>query len=194
MAVMTTERPQMELDQFRNIAAIAAEREDVVFEFINGRIGVKPVPDGDHGEIIRWVSKRCMQHRPDLWLYAEQGLKVERYRAGHAKPDGALAHDGAFAGQGEWADPDQVLMVVEVTSYDADTHRRDRVEKPVAYAEAGIPVYLLIDRQAGTVTVHSEPRGDGYGNISTMDYGHEVVLPTPLGITLDTEELKRYSR
>ncbi|QKW22121.1 Uma2 family endonuclease [Kitasatospora sp. NA04385] len=194
MAVMTTERPQMELEQFRNIAAIAAEREDVVFEFINGRIGVKPVPDGDHGEIIRWVSRRCMQHRPDLWLYVEQGLRVDRYRAGHAKPDGALAEDGAFAGQGEWADPEQVLMVVEVTSYDSDTHRRDRVEKPVAYAEAGIPVYLLIDRDAGAVTVHSDPQGGRYETVTTRAYGHEVVLPDPVGVLLDTEELKRYAR
>ncbi|MEV7122688.1 Uma2 family endonuclease [Kitasatospora griseola] len=193
MAVMTTERPQMELAQFREIA-ITAEREEVVLEFINGRIGVKPVPDGDHGEIIRWVSKRCMQYRPDLWLYAEQGLKVERYRAGHAKPDGALARDDAFAGQGEWADPDQVLMVVEVTSYDADTHRRDRVEKPLAYAEARIPVYLLIDRDAGSVTVHSEPEDGRYESVVTLAYGHEVVLPDPVGVTLNTEELKRYSR
>lgn len=31
------------------------------------------------------------------------------------------------------------IMVVEVTSYDADTGLRDRVEKPRAYAETGTP-------------------------------------------------------
>ncbi|MEV4558909.1 Uma2 family endonuclease [Kitasatospora sp. NPDC049285] len=193
MAVMTTEHPQMDLEQFRAIA-IAAERQDVVIEFINGRIGVKPVPDGDHGEIIRWVSKRCMQQRPDLWLYAEQGLRVEEYRAGHAKPDGALARDGAFAGQGEWADSEPVLMVVEVTSYDADADRRDRVEKPRAYAETGIPVFLLVDRDAGAVTVHSEPEDGRYRSIVTLSYGHTVELPEPVGVTLETEELKEFSR
>lgn len=193
MAVMTTDRPQMTLEAFEAIA-ITAEREDVTLEFIKGRIGVKPVPDGDHGEIIRWVSKRCMQHRPDLWLYAEQGLRVERYRSGHARVDGALAADEAFAGQGEWADPDAVLMAVEVTSYGADTHQRDRVEKPVAYAEAGIPVHLLIDRDAGAVTVHSEPEDGRYRSVVTLSYGHEVVLPQPVNVTLDTEALKRYAR
>ncbi|SER50058.1 Putative restriction endonuclease [Streptomyces qinglanensis] len=48
--------------------------------------------------------------------------------------------------QGEWADPAGVLMTVEVTSYDSDTDRRDRQEKPAAYAAAGIPVCLLVDR------------------------------------------------
>lgn len=55
-------------------------------------------------------------------------------------PDGSLVPSHAFAGAGEWADPGPVLMVVEVTSYDSDTDRRDRVDRPRAYAQTGIPV------------------------------------------------------
>ncbi|MFI1521463.1 Uma2 family endonuclease [Kitasatospora cineracea] len=193
MAVMTTEHPQMKLEQFREIA-IAAEREDVVFEFINGRIGVKPVPDGDHGEIIMWLLERCMAQRPDLRLYPEQGLQVANYRNGLAKPDGSLAPRRSFAGQGEWADPAGVLMVVEVTSHDADANRRDRVEKPKAYAETGIPVFLLVDRDAGSVSVHSEPEDGRYRSVVTLAYGHVVELPEPVNVALDTEELKEFSR
>ncbi|GGQ73643.1 Uma2 family endonuclease [Kitasatospora griseola] len=193
MAVMTTERPQMELAQFREIA-ITAEREEVVLEFINGRIGVKPVPDGDHGEIIMWLLERCMAQRPDLRLYPEQGLQVASYRNGLAKPDGSLAPRRTFAGQGEWADPAGVLMVVEVTSYDADANRRDRLEKPRAYAETGIPVFLLVDRDEGSVTVHSEPSNGRYESVVTLAYGHVVQLPEPVNVTLETEELKDFSR
>ncbi|WP_282202868.1 Uma2 family endonuclease [Kitasatospora fiedleri] len=193
MAVMTTERPQMELEQFREIA-IAAEREDVVLEFVNGRIGVKPVPDGDHGEIVMWLLERCLAQRPDLRLYPEQGLQVANYRNGLAKPDGSLAPRRSFAGQGEWADPAEVLMVVEVTSYDADANRRDRVEKPRAYAETAIPVFLLVDRDAGAVSVHSEPEDGRYHSVVTLTYGHVVELPEPVNVSLDTEELKEFSR
>ncbi|MDT9692637.1 Uma2 family endonuclease [Streptomyces sp. P9(2023)] len=194
MPPMTAERPQMSLESFEVIAEAAA-REDVALEFVNGKIGVKPVPDGDHGEIIRWLQQRCMQHRPDLWLYAEQGLKVEKYRSGDARVDGALAPPDTFAGQGEWASTEGVLMVVEVTSYDRDTDRRDRVEKPAAYAEAGIPVYLLVDRDRGTVTVHSEPERGVYATVVTRAFGHPVVLPAPVGLTLeDTDVLKNYVR
>ncbi|WP_445518693.1 hypothetical protein [Streptomyces sp. NEAU-174] len=42
-----------------------------------------------------------------------QGLKVETYRNGHARPDGTHAHSDAFVGHGAWADADPVLMVVE---------------------------------------------------------------------------------
>ncbi|MFJ1752034.1 Uma2 family endonuclease [Kitasatospora sp. NPDC088134] len=186
-------RPQMLAEEFERIA-LAAEREGVRMEFIHGRIGVKAVPDGDHDEIIRWVMKQCMQQRPDLWLYPERGLRVETYRKGNAKPDGVLAPDGNFAGQGEWADPDQVVMVVEVTSYDSDTDRRDRDEKPRAYAETGIPVYLLVDRDSCEVLVHSEPEDGQYVSLVRRPFGKPAVLPDPVGITLDTEAFKAWVR
>ncbi|MFF4835669.1 Uma2 family endonuclease [Streptomyces sp. NPDC001315] len=191
MATGIRHRPQMDSSDFEELAAHAPEH--VTLEFINGRIGVKPVPDGDHAEIIRWVMQRCMQQRPDLWLYAEQGLRVEEYRRGHARPDGALAPVDTFAGQGEWAEPRGVLMVVEITSYDEDTDRRDRVEKPIAYAQADIPVYLLIDRDSCDVTVFSEPEDGKYRTSLTVAFGHTVALPG-LDITLDTEAFKNYVR
>lgn len=82
-------------------------------------------------------------------------------------------------------------MAVEVTSHDSDTNQRDRVEKPVAYAQAGISIYLLIDREAGKVVVHSQPDEDGYyQDTHSYAFGREVTLPEPVGITLDTTPLK----
>ncbi|MCL6672937.1 Uma2 family endonuclease [Streptomyces panaciradicis] len=185
---------QMSLDVFERIAAFA-EREDetVRLEFIGGRIGVGKVTNGNHGSIIMWLIRQCMRARPDLDLNPTQGLKVEAYRRGRARPDGVLAPVGHFAGQGDWAETDGVLMVLEITSYDSDTHLRDRVEKPRGYAEAGIPVYLLIDRDSLSVLVHSDPDPeDGYRDIHVVKLGGKVALPDPVGIELDTEELKDY--
>lgn len=185
---------QMSVDVFDRIAEFAERVDDTVrLEFIDGRIGVKKATNGDHGSIIMWLIRQCMQARPELDLNPTQGLKVEAYRRGRARPDGALAPVGHFAGQDDWAETRGVLMVVEVTSYDSDTHNRDRVEKPRAYAEAGIPVYLLIDRDNLTVLVHSNPDlEDGYRDIHVVKLGGKVTLPDPVGIELDTEELKQY--
>ncbi|GAA2952156.1 hypothetical protein GCM10010446_41680 [Streptomyces enissocaesilis] len=87
-----------------------------------------------------------------------------------------------------------MLMVVEVTSYDTATDQRDRVEKPRAYAETGIPVYLLIDRDTREVTVCSEPDGVRYENAHTVPFGKQVALPGPVEITLETEALKEWVR
>lgn len=186
-------RPQMQAEEFERIAA-AAELEGVRMEFIHGRLGVKAVPDGDHDEIIRWLMQRCMQHRPDLWLYPERGLKIQTYRNGNARPDGVLAPQGAFAGQGEWAHPDQVQMIVEVTSYDTDTDKRDREEKPAAYAETGIPVYLLVDRDTCETLVYSEPDAGSYTKILRRPFGKTIEIPAPVGFALDTEPLKDWVR
>lgn len=195
MTVMTEGTSYTLVEAFERIASTAPET--VRLEFINGRIEEKCVPDGDHDEIIRWLQMRCMQHRPDPWLYAgERGLKVEAYRKGRARPDGVLAPAGHFTGHGEWSDPDGVLMTVEVTSHDGDTDRRDRIDKPAAYAAAGIPVYLLVDRDACAVIVHTnpDPKNGCYRDIHRAPFGEQVVLPEPVGITLDTGVLKSYVR
>ncbi|MGW0712347.1 Uma2 family endonuclease [Streptomyces sp. NPDC002643] len=194
MTVMAERTSQMSVEEFETIASSAPET--VTLEFINGQIGVKKVADGDHDTIVTWLARRCMRSRPDLDLYQGRGLKVESYREGRAKPDAVLTPEAHFAGHGEWADPQGALMVVEVTSYDSDTDRRDRHEKPAAYGQSGIPLYLLIDRDSCTVTVHSgpDPLVGGYRDIRTAKFGETVHLPDPIGIELDTEILKNYVR
>lgn len=187
---------QMTVEEFEEIAGAAEKLNDAVrFEFIDGRIGVKGVPDGDHNEIVGWLLEELIRRGDGLRAYtSDLGLEVDEYRNGRARPDLAVAPRRSFTGQGDWVDPAPVAMVVEVTSYDSDTNRRDRVEKPVAYAAAGIPAYLLIDRDACTLTAYSEPSSGGYRVTRTAKFGERLVLPEPVGIELDTEELKNYVR
>ncbi|WP_116213539.1 Uma2 family endonuclease [Streptomyces olivoreticuli] len=191
MTPTARERPQMYVADFEELSLRAPET--VTLEFLYGKIGAKPVPDGDHSQIIMWLIRQCIQQRPDLNLFPEQGLKVETYRHGRVKPDGVLAPEEHFTGQGEYADPDGVLMTLEITSWDRDTDQRDRKEKPRAYAESGIPVYLLVDREQCTVTVFSQPENGRYSNTHIADFGNTVALPG-LGISLATERLKNYVR
>jgi Uma2 family endonuclease len=188
-------KPLMTAEQFEELAQ-AAERitDGVRLEFIDGKLGVKAMPDGDHSRIIQWLIRTFMLLRPELFLTPELGLRVGQYRNGRARPDGVLADADAFVGQGEWANPAPVLLVVEVTSRDQDTDLRDRQEKPGAYAAAGIPVYLLIDRDSCEVAVHSKPNSGRYEDLHTVAFGASIEIPEPVGITLDTEPLKNWVR
>ncbi|CAL9503177.1 hypothetical protein SUDANB145_03465 [Streptomyces sp. enrichment culture] len=188
MTPRTGHRPQMSVEEFEQLERHAPET--VRLEFVSGKVRVKAVTDGNHDQIIAWLQRLCMQHRPELWLYGDRGLKVETYRKGRARPDGVLAPFGFPAGHGNWSDAQGVLMAVEVTSYDDDTHQRDRIDKPDAYAAVGIPVYLLIDRDDGTVTVFTCPEAGRYRQQVNKPFGAEVKIPHPVGITLDTEPLK----
>ncbi|MFE0100317.1 Uma2 family endonuclease [Streptomyces sp. NPDC059009] len=181
--------------QFEEIARHASRTsEGARLEFIHGRLGEKAGVDGNRGAVIAWLTRLFLRSRPELWLDPLQGLVVESNKEGRARPDGSLVPSHAFVGAGEWADPTPVLMVVEVTSYDSDTDRRDRVDKPRAYAATGIPVYLLIDRETCEIKVHSQPDGGRYEQVMTLPFGKDVTLPGPVGITLDTEPLKNWVR
>lgn len=185
------DQPQMLVAEFEELARTAPDT--VTLEFLDGKLEVKPVPDGDHNEIVMWLLEQCMQHRPDLRLYPERGLRTEAYRKGRARPDGVLTPRGHFKGHGEWSDPEGVLMAVEVTSQDPDTNRRDRLEKRDGYACAHIPVYLLIDRDEQTVNVFTRPENGRYRSLVTQPFGDIVDIPDPVGITLETEALKGFT-
>ncbi|WP_435134115.1 Uma2 family endonuclease [Actinacidiphila sp. bgisy144] len=178
-------------EEFEIIAADAArDVEGLRLEFIGGKLGFKTVPDAVHTAITMWLLRQCMQQKPQWDLHIGQGLRIETYREGRAIPDGVLAPVANFVGQsGEWVDPDGVLMVLEVTSYDRDTEQRDRIDKPRAYAESGIPVYLLIDRDARATKVYSEPAAGEYHEQYLIPFGKVVLLPEPVGIKLDTQQL-----
>ncbi|MFC8763553.1 Uma2 family endonuclease [Streptomyces sp. NPDC057193] len=99
-------------------------------------------------------------------------------------PDLVVAPKGSLDDQQEWHAPDPVLLVAEVTP--TSTASRDRVQKIRAYARAGIPLHLLIDRESGEAVVCSGPAGDDYGHKSIHKLGTAVALPHPLGFELDT--------
>ncbi|MFF7948773.1 Uma2 family endonuclease [Streptomyces griseorubiginosus] len=191
MTARTEQQPQMSVEEFEELERHAPET--VWLEFINGKVVVKPMADGNHREMIAWLQRVCMQHRPDLWLHAESGLKTESYRKGRARADGVLVSVGGLKGDGEWSEANSTLMAVEITSYDSDTNRRDRVEKPDGYAAAGIPVYLLIDRDECAVVVFNQPEDGRYRHEEKLPFGATVKLPEPVNITLDTEPLKEFA-
>ena len=186
------DRPHiMETEHFEEAARILARLEEGArLELIDGKVRSKAMPDGDHGRIIQWLTSH---------LHAAQAGALPRSEPGPEGGDlprgppssGRLARAvRCLRGPGEWADPDPVLMVVEVTSHDSDTDQRDRVEKPRAYARTGIPLYLLIDRQACRIVVYSEPDDGSYETVHTVPFGKTLHLPDPVGITLETEPLK----
>ncbi|MGW4772190.1 Uma2 family endonuclease [Nocardia sp. NPDC004278] len=177
--------------EFESIArAVEREIEGVQLELIGGRLAVKRLSDGGHGRILNWLLLLFMPLNPQLFLHvAGQGLAVGTDYRGRARPDGVLAPLDAFAGTGEWAPAEAVAMTVEVTSRGSDSNERDRVEKPIAYAQVEIPIYLLIDRDSAEVVVYSKPNGDKYLDVHRYAIGVEVTLPEPVAVTLDTAPL-----
>ncbi|XVQ09118.1 Uma2 family endonuclease [Spirillospora sp. CA-255316] len=186
MTAMSAE-PPFDRDGLREAFAALEVMPGFRAELVDGEIIVSPRPDGRHETIVVAV---------DDWVRDAHGLRLHRNLTlispeGEYVPDGIAAPKGAFAGR-EWhSEPEGVLMVLEVTSKDGRSLKgaeRDRGPKRRGYAAADIPLYLLVDRLDGKVTIFSEPRGGDYTHSSSVVLGEDLAIPAPLEGVLPTDE------
>lgn len=164
-----------------------ASSEEVSVELINGRIYVVPVPDGERDEFAATIRNQILSST-GLEFFHERGLRIPAYREGRSRVDGAVAPRGYFRAEPSWADASGVLLIVEITSGRDRDAEVDRVEKRDAYAQAAIPVYLLVDRHHGEVTVFWAPDHGQYTQQATAKFGAPLHLPAPFDFELDTAE------
>lgn len=78
-----------------------------------------------------------------------------------------------------------IAMVIEVTGTKPET---DRETKPRCYARGGIPLYLLVDREASAITLFSDPKKNEYREQCTRPLGKPLPLPAPFSFDLDTAD------
>jgi Uma2 family endonuclease len=104
-------------------------------------------------------------------------------------PDVVVSRPGAATPADERA---AIELVAEVTSpASADTVYNDRVVKPVQYAKAGIPLYLLVDQDRASWTLFGLGDRPGYQVIAAGKYGDSVPLPAPFGFSVPTADWPR---
>ncbi|MFD5832740.1 Uma2 family endonuclease [Streptomyces collinus] len=160
-------------------------------ELIAGEIVVTPPPDGDHEKYISRIVRQVIRRsRTDMDFSGNKGLKL---RSGGARPKNHLVPDVTFGpierdlfGKADsWMPCDGVAMVMEVTS---TKPQADREAKRHCYARAGVPLYLLVDRDTAQVTF-SEPKDDDYREHCARPFGKPIALPEPFAFDLDTADL-----
>ena len=158
-------------------------------EIIDGKIVVTPPPAAPHNRIAVKVQRSLYTVLPEDWdVYQTLGV-AHPSRGRLYIPDLVVIPD-AVVGQLEGSDPAPLTaaeLVVEVTSPCNASY--DRINKAAAYAQAEVPLYLLIDRFAPagpTVTLYGEPKDEVYQELQRVKFGEDVRLPAPFGLTLDT--------
>ncbi|MEW1722841.1 Uma2 family endonuclease [Streptomyces sp. NPDC093109] len=163
-------------------------------ELLEDGIHAGPLADGAHAEIVSELCGQFHDHRQDplLRTYTGVGLALSgpspsangRAMPGRAIPDLVIAPKGSFADELEFHDPAPVLLIAEVTS--RSTGANDRGKKIRGYARAGIPVYLLVDREADQAILFTSPVGEEYRRKESYKLSEAVPLPAPFGFELDT--------
>ncbi|CAL9473724.1 Uma2 family endonuclease [Streptomyces sp. enrichment culture] len=158
-------------------------------EIIEGIVTVSPAPAFRHNLITARIQRRLYSVIPEDWeIFQTEAIAVPS-RLGMFIPDLLVLPVEARQDSDSHTPAALAELVVEVTS--KSNARHDRVSKPAAYATAGIPLYLLVDRWAPggpTATLYGEPKGEVYRVLSAVKFGDPIKLPEPFGITIDTGE------
>jgi len=158
-------------------------------EIIEGIITVSPAPASRHNVIAARIQRRLYSVIPEDWeIFQTQAIAVPS-RLGMFIPDILVAPVQECTEADTYLPAAVAELVVEVTS--RKNARHDRVSKPAAYASAGIPLYLLVDRWAPegpTATLYGEPHGDVYRPLAVAKFGELLTLPSPFDLVIDTSE------
>ncbi|MFF4079326.1 Uma2 family endonuclease [Streptomyces sp. NPDC001777] len=167
-------------------------------EIIGGVIVVGPLPDGRHARVLTRVMVPLLAaglHGQATDVLQGIGLWLPGGPEDYAIPDLAIvdADLDEHLIENNCYDPAVFRLVLEVTSSNYNNDLRNKV---VAYAEAKIPVYVIVDRRHGRVHVLTEPVSGGYDSHQVYAPGQTVTLPESIGapVTLDVDGLIRAGR
>src|SRR5690606_15624406 len=158
-------------------------------EIIEGIVTVSPAPAFRHNLIAESIQRR-------LYSVISEDMGSSPSRPSAVPPRLATLFPArVVAPRREHTESDphtpaaMAELVVEVTS--KSNARHDRVSKPAAYAAAGIPLFLLVDRWAPdgpAATLYGDPKGDVYRPLLTAKFGEPLILPAPFDLVIDTAE------
>ncbi|GAQ51558.1 Uma2 family endonuclease [Streptomyces acidiscabies] len=167
-------------------------------EIIGGHLLVTPSPDSGHSRTLTKLMRPFIAAGLDdgdsevhqgmgLWLpNAAEDYVIPDLVIVDADIDDHLIEKNAY-------DPVCFRLVLEVTS---GNWRDDLKTKVRAYAEAKVPVYVVVDRKHQRLHVLTEPSGDEYGSHRVHAPGETVTLPDSIGaeVTLDVAQIIKYGQ
>ena len=148
------------LDEYHQLIESGGFDEDSRVELINGFLADMSPKTPDHENTIRWLTR-----------FVVSGTDGDRFNVGigapltiggsEPEPDVTVVERSTPAPY----HPATAALVIEVSF---SSLHRDLREKPPIYAEAGVPVYWVVDLHGSRVVVHTDPRDAEYTSIEIV--------------------------
>lgn len=167
-------------------------------EIIGDQLLVTPPPDGPHAVVLTDLIlpfATAGLHGADSKVVQGIGLWLPTDTEDYAIPDFAVVdadfHDHLI--ENNSYDPVCFRLVLEVTSSNWKTDLKTKV---AAYAEAKVPVYVVVDRKHQRIHVLTDPVESEYATHRFHSPGQLVTLPDSIGakVTLDVAEILEAGR
>lgn len=141
-------------------------------ELLNGTI-IEKMPKGTkHASITRFITKYFYRILADeVVIQVQDPILLDDFS--EPEPDIVLARADVRDYTERHPEPKDILLIVEVSD---STLYFDRNEKGLAYSQAGIRQYLLVNVENETVEDYRNPGKDGYGTKQTYQIGEKFSL------------------
>ncbi|MFJ1557148.1 Uma2 family endonuclease [Streptomyces mirabilis] len=156
-------------------------------EILQGRLIVTPPPDGSHALSLSWLVEAfggAGARKAGLRYVQGIGLWLPALPDDYAIPDFSVVDEDfrdALVQKNCYA-PNVFRLVMEVTSSNWSDDLGPKVE---SYAEAGIPVYIVVDRKHDEVLLYQDPVDGKYDAPQRFKRGQSVPVPDSVGVSLD---------
>ncbi|MFF3860993.1 Uma2 family endonuclease [Streptomyces sp. NPDC002209] len=190
--------PQAERSLLDEANALMERLPGYRVEIIGGQILVSPPADGAHARGLTDLMLPFLTaglHGEQSKVVQAIGIWLPDGREDYAIPDLAVV-DADFEDhlvENNCYDPVSFRLVLEVTSSNYKTDLRTKVS---AYANAKVPVYVIVDRRHNRLHVLTDPVTDEYATHRVHAPGELVTLPDSVGakVTLEVEAVLTAAR
>ncbi|MFF0415014.1 Uma2 family endonuclease [Kitasatospora sp. NPDC004745] len=162
-------------------------------EIIGSEITVTPPPNAAHGKSLSRLMRTLFGAGLDgveVDVLQNVGIWLPEGPSDYAVPDLSVvdADIDDHLIEYDCYDPAVFRLVLEVAS---SNFGDDLTKKPFAYATAGVPVYVIVDRTNRRVTVLTDPQDGEYRLHAVHHPGQSFTLPESIGasVTLVVDEV-----
>ncbi|TDP91932.1 Uma2 family endonuclease [Labedaea rhizosphaerae] len=174
---------------------LALPHDDKSYELVDGALIVNPPPSPYHqaasGELFVLLRAAC---GPGLRALEAVGVQLGQQLL---IPDLVVVRASAASLHAPVLDPADVVLVVEIVS--PGSRVRDRSEKPVIFAEAGIPHFWRVETshyqgrsaELPAVLIHELDDNGAYVLARTLGAGEVATVTEPFEVAFDPAELLR---
>ncbi|MFF7989457.1 Uma2 family endonuclease [Kitasatospora xanthocidica] len=193
MSAAAVEEPFEQMTLLEAAELISEQLPGYRVEIIGSEITVTPTPNMRHDRSVRRFD-RAFNHAGldggETEVWQNIGIWLPDGPFDYAQPDLAITDadcDDRIMDYGAY-DPAIFRLVLEVTSSNLGN---DLKKKPLAYASAGVPVYVIVDRTNQRVMVLSDPKDGEYRVHAVHHPGQSFTLPESIGasVTLSVDDV-----
>ena len=193
MSAASVERPHGDRPLIAEANRLMERNPGYRVEIIGGLILVSPPPDVAHARALARLTRPFTAAGIDgseTEVLQGVGLWLPSGSEDYAVPDLVVVDadiEEHFVGNNCY-EPVAFRLVLEVTS---TNWKADLQTKVAAYADANVPVYVVVDRKHQRLHVLTDPEGNTYATHRVHAPGELVALPDSLGakVTLDVAEI-----